>query len=265
VSGSIDAVNAALNVSWDNQLSALKAPKMLDLNSVVLTDTTHACSDFAVRTVASGLAWCVVGDEGLARVPSPIDPCIPVHLIWSDRAEADRWASALVTNPRLRKITLTEMTAELLPKLATMGRHLGPDWSSEPLEPEIAPGELDVLIRRAATQRFCDMAAHSRFVWLLRHPEGPACLPSNLTSMGEMLPVWCERAQAEAHIKGALAETSIVRVALSDFQQRVLIWCAETRRRVAPGYLAGPGVVEFAAWDVKAMLNGQTGDAKAVA
>jgi hypothetical protein len=246
---------------------------MLDLNhtSPVETpadtpvDTSAICTRFAQRVVETGLSWCVVGDEGLARVPSPIDPSVPVHLIWSDRTEANRWATSLVTNPRLRKITLTEMTTELFPKLTTMGRRLGPDWTSEPVEPELAPGDLDLLVRQASIQRFCEHAARTRYVWLLRHPEGPACLPSTLTSTGDMLPVWAERAQAEAHIKGALVDTSVVRIALPDFMQRVLIWCAETRRRVAPGYLAGPGAVELAAWDVKAMLNGQSHGAQAVA
>lgn len=227
--------------------------------------TATICAQFAANVVAAGLGWGVVGDEGLARVPSPTNAGMKVHLIWSDRAEANRWASSLVTNPRLRKITLLEMTTELLPKLSVMGRSLGPDWSTEPGEPEILPGELDVLIRKASVARFCETATRSRAVWVLRHAEGPACLPSTLISTGDMLPVWSDRADAEAHIKGALAGTSVVRVALPDFLQRVLIWCVETRRRVAPGYLAGPGVIELAAWDVKAMLNGHAASEHAVA
>jgi Protein of unknown function (DUF2750) len=229
---------------------------MTDDNAQSPPSPDSICANFAARVVEDGLCWGVVGDEGLARVPSPANPATQIHLIWSDRAEAGRWASSLVTNPRLRKITLTEMTTELLPKLAAMGRSLGPDWTSEPVEPEILPGDLDVLVRKAAVARFCDRANRSRYVWVLRHTEGPACLPSTLLSTGDMLPVWGERAEAEAHIKGALEGTSVVRVALPDFLQRVLIWCAETRRRVAPGYIAGPGVIELAAWDVKAMLNG---------
>jgi hypothetical protein len=237
----------------------------MDTTKTIRALNAEVCKTFAERVVADGMGWGVVGDEGLARVPSPQDPGTIVHLIWSDRADADRWSTALVTNPRLRKITLVEMTTELLPKLTAMGRQLGPDWSTEPPEPEIAPAELDTLIRRAAIERFCDTALRTRFVWVLRHAEGPACLPSTLTSTGDMLPVWADRAQAEAHIKGTLSGTTVVRVALQDFMQRVLIWCAETRRRVAPAYIAGPGAVELAAWDVKAMLNGQPQVEQAVA
>ena len=129
--------------------------------------TAAICAQFAANVVAAGLGWGVVGDEGLARVPSPTNSGMKVHLIWSDRTEANRWASSLVTNPRLRKITLHEMTTELLPKLSVMGRSLGPDWSTEPGEPEILPGELDVLIRKASVARFCETATRTRAVWVV--------------------------------------------------------------------------------------------------
>ena len=228
--------------------------------SAVKSEELRARDAFLERLIGSRQCWAVIGDEGMARVPSPRDESRTVHLVWSDRREAERWAGALVTNPRMRMITLVEMTTEMLPKLADMRRRIGPDWTSEPIEAEFDPGDLDRALRRTLLDRVLRAADESRYLWVLRHVEGLACAPSRLSSTGEMLPVWADRASAEASAFGALAGAVPARVSLADFTQRVLMWCVETRRRIAPGYIPGPGALEMQPWELKSAINGEIVD-----
>ena len=50
------------------------------------------------------------------------------------------------------------------------------------------------------------------------------------------------------------------RVSLTDFNQRILMWCVETRRRVAPEYLPGPGALEMQPWELKSAIAGEVID-----
>jgi hypothetical protein len=210
---------------------------------------------FVTQALATKTIWTVAGDEGLARVDSPRHEGRLVNLFWSDRAEAERWAHLLVTQPRLKLLSLYEMQTQVLPRLAEMRRLVGTDWSSEPVEPEFEPLELDRMIRLHMLDIFLATALSQRHIWMLMGPEGPACFVSKHPKGGEALPVWIDRVSAEARLQGPWAEFVVTRVALAEFVQKTLLWCAETGRRIAPGYQDGPGVLEMAPWDLKARMK----------
>jgi hypothetical protein len=213
---------------------------------------------FVTALVNQGVCWSIVGDEGLARVPAPRFPDRHVHLVWSKREDAEKWADVLVKNPRLRKISTVEMLTEMLPKLADMKRLVGPNWTADPVEPAIEPREFDRYVRRAAISDFIAAAHRHGQVFVLRNQDGPACLTSRLNATRKMLPAFADRKLAEDIGKAVFPGAVPVRVSMTDFTQRVLMWCAETKRTVAPGFLAGPGVIELEAWDVKTALAGGT-------
>jgi hypothetical protein len=222
------------------------------------SDEATARDKFVAALVQQGMCWSIVGEEGLARVPAPRFPDRQVHLVWSKREDAEKWADVLVKTPRLRKISASEMLTEMLPKLADMRRLIGPDWNSDPVEPAMEPREFDRHIRRAMITDFIAAAHRHGQVFVLRNQDGPACLPSRLNATREMLPAFADRKLAEDIGKAVLPSAVPVRVSLADFTQRVLMWCAETKRTVAPGFMAGPGVIELQAWDVKTALAGGT-------
>ncbi len=223
--------------------------------SALRAEEARAREAFIARLIESRQCWAIIGDEGMARVPSPRASDRIVHLVWSDRREAERWAAALVTRPRLRLVTLVEMTTEMFPKLTSMGRLLGPDWTAEPVEAEMEPADMDKAIRANGLNRLLKAAETHRHVWILRHPEGLGCVPSRLSLTGDMLAVWSDRMSAEAAATGALEGLVPVRISLADFTGRVLMWCTESRRRVAPEFIPGPGALELQPWELKGMLN----------
>lgn len=225
--------------------------------SALRAEEARAREAFIARLIEAGQCWAIIGDEGMARVPSPRASDRTVHLVWSDRREAERWAAALVTRPRLRMVTLVEMTTEMFPKLTAMRRLLGPDWTSEPVEAEMEPANMDKAIRETLLNRLLKAAEAHRHVWILRHPDGLGCVPSRLSLTGDMLAVWSDRGSAEAAAKGPLEGLIPARVSLADFTGRVLMWCTETRRRVAPEYIPGPGALEMQPWELKGLINGE--------
>ena len=228
--------------------------------SVPSTAEARASGVFVQCLIENRQCWAVIGDEGMARVPSPRTSDRTVHLVWIDRLEAERWAHALVTRPRLRMVTLVEMTTEMIPKLRAMNRLLGPDWTSEPVEAEMEPSSMDQAIRAVLLDRLLKAAEVHRCVWILRHPEGLGCVPSRQSMTGDMLPVWSDRLSAEAAAKGPLEGLVPARVSMADFTQRVLMWCTETRRRVCPEYIPGPGALEMQPWELKSLINGERAD-----
>ncbi len=228
--------------------------------SALRAEEARAREAFVARLIETRQCWAIIGDEGMARVPSPHDGQRTVHLVWNERREAERWAAVLVSRPRMRMITLVEMTTEMIPKLTDMRRLIGPDWTAEPVEAEIEPADLDKMIRSFLLTRFLNAAESNRHVWILRHPEGLACTPSRQSMTGDMLPVWSDRGSAEAAARNALEGTVPARIPLADFTQRVLMWCTETRRRVAPEFVPGPGALELQPWELKQQMNGERAD-----
>ncbi len=212
-----------------------------------------------MREVAvQGQAYAVEGTEGLARVQSPRRKRPMVELMWSSHAEAARWADVLASAPRIITLPMETLLTRHLPKLAADNHLVGTDWSDRPAEPELAAADLDQHLRRALLDKLVSTAAKTRQVWLLKTGEVPATLLTRHPAGGEALPVFADRQCAEKAIDGPWAHTVATRVPIGDFLQKTLIWCIETRRRIAPAYVPGPGLVELPPWDMKALLSGHT-------
>jgi hypothetical protein len=212
-------------------------------------------ASFFRQAVAAGVVWAVRGAEGLARVDSRIQPDRYVTLLWSQREEAERWASVLVTEPNVTALTLRDLQADLLPALVQSGGHVGIDWNSEPIEPEIEPADLAGCLRAEAVANFVDSAAHNGIVWVLHSAQGPTCLMSKTRPGRMFLPCWADCAGAQAHIAGPLTDMLPQPIPLANFLGRMLMWLTEVRCCVSPAYTEGEAGIELEPYDLKGRLK----------
>jgi hypothetical protein len=225
----------------------------MDAHAPVLSNP--AMDRFIGRALDAEAAWTVAGEEGLARVASPTAKARMATLLWSERAEAERWGSLIAEHPRTKRLSLPDLLNEVLPKLGALNRLVGLDWGSQPLEPEIEPADLTRRFRAEAVVQFVRMANHRQVVWVLQGADGPSCLMSKSRPGAQMLPCWYVSTHAEARIAGPLADSVAAAVPLATFRDRMLLWLGETGRLVAPGYCEGHGLVELAPADLAAQLR----------
>ena len=224
--------------------------------TIVTLEDLQTRSQFVRELASHGCAYVVEGADGYARVPSPRRQGHEVELMWTSREEAVRWADALVEQPKITAMPLEVLLSRHLPKLAEEGRLLGVNWSDAPSEPEIAANDLDAQVRRQLVTQFVDAATRTRQVWVLKIGDQPVTIVTRHPAGGEALPVFTDRASADRAIAGDWNQAAAARIPISDFLQKAVIWCVETRRRIAPAYIRGPGLVELHAWEMKAMLSG---------
>jgi Protein of unknown function (DUF2750) len=225
--------------------------------SVVNLEDLQTRTGFVRDVAAAGVAYVVEGREGVARVASPRRKAQQVELMWSTRAEAARWADLLAVEPKIVALPVDTLLARHLPRLAIEQLRVGIDWSDSAVDPEMAPSELDQHLRRRLVDQLVETATKSRQLWLLKSGDVPATLVTRHPAGGEALPVFADRQSAEKAIEGPWSQTVATRVHIGDFLQKTLIWCIETRRRIAPAYVPGPGLMEVPPWDMKALLAGQ--------
>jgi uncharacterized protein DUF2750 len=226
----------------------------VDTHAPVLSNA--AIDRFIGRVLDTEAAWTVAGEEGLVRVASPTAKARMATLLWSERAEAERWGGLIAEHPRTKRLSLPDLLNEVLPKLGTLNRLVGLDWGSKPHELETEPADLSRRLRAEAVAQFVRMASHREVVWVLQGAEGPACLMSKSRPGAQMLPCWYDSGHAEARIAGPLADRAAAAVPLATFRDRMLLWLGETGRLVAPGYCEGDGLVELAPADLAAQLTG---------
>jgi|GEM_PF-2940220 len=215
-----------------------------------------ALDRFIEAAIEGQAVWTVAGEEGLARVPSPTAPGRMVTLLWSEPGAAERLGSAAALRPRLKRLSLADLHLEVLPRLAALGRLVGPDRGPGGSECELEPADLALRLRQAAVARFVRAACRGQAVWVLYGAEGPACLVSRSRPGAQVLPCWHARAHAEARIAGPLADCLASAVPLAAFRERMLVQLARSGRLVAPGYCEGEGAVELAPADLAARLGG---------
>jgi hypothetical protein len=211
---------------------------------------------FIAHVLDAEAAWTVAGEEGLARVASATARARMVTLLWSERAEAERWGSLIAEHPRTKRLSLADLHNEVLPKLAALSRLVGPDWAAEAVNSEIEPAELGGSLREAAVARFVHRVGEGNVVWLLQGAEGPALLMSKRRPGKQMLPCWHNRTHAEARIAGPLADCVAAPVPLATFRDRTLLWLGDSGRLVTPGYCEGDGAIELAPAELARQLAG---------
>ena len=226
--------------------------------SIVTLEELQTRSRFIRDIAHNRCAYVVEGAEGYAKVPSPRNRGHDVELMWTDPAEATRWADALVSEPRVMVFSLEALLARHLPKLAEEGRMVGTNWSDAPVEPELAAKDLDSQVRRRLMEMFVETATKSRQVWVLKGGDTYATAITRHPAGGEVLPVFADRASAERAMDGAWAQTAPVRMPIADFLQKTVLACVEARYRIAPAYMPGPNLIEMHAWEIKALLSGHT-------
>ncbi len=226
--------------------------------SILALEELQTRSRFIHAAALERHVYAVEGAEGLAHVPSPRVKGRNVELLWTDPAEAARWADALVADPRVVSIPIEMLLARHLPKLTQEGRVVGTNWSTAPAEPEMTAQDLDTQLRRKLVDNLVEQATKTRQVWVLKGGETHATIITRHPAGGEALPVFADRASAERAMDGVWAQTAPVRVPIADFLQKTIVWCVETRRRIAPAYMAGPGLIELHAWEAKALLAGHS-------
>ncbi len=224
--------------------------------SVVNLEDLQTRTAFVREVAAHGQAYIIEGREGVARVVSPRRKGEKVELMWSARAEAARWADVLVAEPKIVALPLDLLLSRYLPRLAAEHHRVGVDWSDGPAEPEMAAADVDQQLRRRLLDQLVETATKTRQIWLLKTGDVPATLLTRHPAGGETLPLFADRQSAERAITGPWAQTVATRVPIGDFMQKTLIWCVETRRRIAPAYVPGPGLLELPPWDLKALLSG---------
>lgn len=229
-------------------------PKCVGPANVLNADDMAARDAFVRGVTANGVCFVVEGLDGNVRVPSSRHPGYHVELLWSDRAEATRWASVLTAQSQIRAINLSNLLAEHLPTLADTGLNAGPDWSDVPAEPEVTGTELSLMLRIALASNFAQAAHTARQVWLLKDSSGCVTLPSITIEGTQVLPVFATHEQAAAHATALVGDP--VRQPLAEFLSKTLMTCIIEHWRLAPAYMPGPDVLESAPWDMKALLHG---------
>ncbi len=210
---------------------------------------------FAERVTANGQLFLVVGDAGPALIASQIRPDSQLALLWSDAHEAARWADVLAANPRIEAITLTELQTMLLPEYAAAGVLIGPDWSADPVEPELEVAAVQARLAECQFDRFAASVVGQDHLFLLRGPDGLAGLAADDPAVAGVLPVWAGRDGVQAFAEGPFAGFAPQRVSLADFTQRTLLWCIEAGWRIAPQSSHGVAVAALRPAELKARFR----------
>ena len=216
-------------------------------------------NQFVRRVTDSGRLWVVAGEEGLARVASQRWKGREVTLMWSQEAQAQRWASSVTSRPRIKELSTAELLLDVLPALATLKRFVGPDWGDEPVEPEVEARDLAERLRLDAIAAFVRTVVKSGVIWMLEGIDGPGLLLSGSGHDRLVLPCWSRQQAAEAHLVGPFEELLALAIPIDNFLSRTLPWLIEKNRLVAPEFFWGGGTVELEPADLRHRLHPDLG------
>jgi hypothetical protein len=220
-------------------------------------DPRHAAvlADFVRKVVASRTVWAVAGSEGLARRPSPSFRTRETTLFWAEQEDAERAASSVAEEPRVKSIPLADLLHEVLPKLGELERAVGTNWLAAPCEPEIEPTDLAERLRQEMLASFVRQAVGQGGLYILEDDQGPTFAASMLVPNTLVLPVWTQREEAEVVQRGFWQEMDISHIPVATFIDRTLVWLQEINRSVAPSYTPRIANIELAPTDVSERLK----------
>ncbi|MDX2258000.1 MAG: DUF2750 domain-containing protein [Hyphomicrobiaceae bacterium] len=222
--------------------------------------------DRFVRAVAQGQRLFVVsGAEGLARAPCKKFPGRETTFVWSERAEAERWASVVADQPRVKEIALAEVLSDLLPGLERARRAVGSDWTTDDVEPEDEPAELAQRLRLAVVDRFIARVIAGGRLFVLEDGSGLALVVSSRSVGGGgggcvcvgglVLPCWADRDTAEQRLVGPFAEMFVTDVSLQRFETTIVPWLAERGHALCPEHDFVAGGLEISGADLLRRLQ----------
>ncbi len=177
---------------------------------------------FIRKLISTDTLYFVAGSDGWATVPFRHDRGREVVLFWTCRREAEKWGEVVVENPMVHDVRLGQLLAEVLPMLDANGCLIGHDWSSDPSDPVISPGELSERIWRDRNDHFIASMRATDTLWVLESASGPALIPSARSAEKDCLPVWATREAAATHIAGSWSNKRPLGIPLQTFRDRYL-------------------------------------------
>lgn len=179
---------------------------------------------FIRRAVAQRVVHAVLEGDAVARVASRCsESAAGVALLWSARREAERWSGVLAQRPRVTDLGLGELIEHVLPALAAEGVAVGPDWSSDTIEPEIGAHDLDGRLRLEMLDLFVLGFQQTGRVWILEGPDGPASMPGRADGTVS-LACWSSAELAQACVAGAWSGMRVLEIPRDGFRDMTVPW-----------------------------------------
>ncbi len=209
---------------------------------------------FIKNATQTGVFYAVADEEGFARVPSQHRDGCDVTLLWSQQREAERWADALVDNPKVTKLSLADALADTLVAQLDEVLLVGLDWSAGPIEGEFKAGEIAESLRSHTLESFVARAKAAGRIYILEDATGPAMVPCQQEE-AQYMPVWASRADAEAAISGSWSKMVALEVPLANFLGLTLPWLAEHGHYVGPDHAQEAGTIEVSPEDLAGRLS----------
>jgi hypothetical protein len=211
---------------------------------------------FIRRLTLDRVAFVIRGDNGAHAVVSPRQPGRHTVLLWSSRAAADRWAPVLDAGAIVDAVSAGQLLADLLPDLATQQRLAGPDWTTDPLEPEVEPADLADRLRAELLRTFWSVTRERRVIHLIESDAGPARITEAGGADAPLLPCWSRLDDAETALAGRGQGWRLRVWPLDTFLSSGLPWLAANGWRVVPEYAPGAGMPDFPPDAVRSALTG---------
>lgn len=204
------------------------------------------CEQFVRQASDAMMVYAVAGEEGLARAKSRDGDGREVTFLWSEKAEAEKWAACIADNPRIKELPMGEVLKTLLPALAEHNRKVATDWSDAPDEPELEPGDVADLLREGIITAFVDRVVRSGSVWVVGGMYGPAMMMSRRRPEGMMLPCWSVRERAEMRLEGPWEDMVLSEIPLASFMEATLRGLDEAGAQLCPDNILGVETLEIA-------------------
>lgn len=189
-------------------------------------------AEFAAQVVRARRVWTVSGEDGLARIASTVIHGREATLVWSNEADAGRWAPSMARHARINPILLENFTQQVLPRLADMQRLVAPEYGANGPNLEIEAADLTRALERATREAFVSVTRALGRMFILEDDIGPAFVTSVTGGNRLVLACWTDRDAAEMQCTGFWSEMVVSEIPLDALVQRTLPWIAGIDRGV---------------------------------